>query len=90
MPTGSGSRTGGGTSALIQHVSTLQNLVVGKDDRRKSKSRNSKRPRASGLERLDTKALAWLCGVVAAPQLYGGWRRWYERRHGLPTVPADC
>ena len=46
---------------------------------------------AADLERLDTKALAWLCGVVAAPQLYGGWRRWYERRHGLPTVPAqDC
>ena len=46
---------------------------------------------ADDFERLDTKALAWLCGVVAAPQLYGGWRRWYERRHGLPTVPAqDC
>ena len=29
--------------------------------------------------------------VVSLPQIYGTWRRWYEKRHGLATVPAqDC
>ena len=54
MPTGSGSgsRKGRGKSTLIKHVSTLQNLVVGRDGDNKSKSRNGKRPRESGLMRL--------------------------------------
>lgn len=54
MPTGSGSgsRKGRGKSTLIKHVSTLQNLVVGRDGDNKSKSRKGKRPRESGLMRL--------------------------------------
>ena len=39
----------------------------------------------------DTGALLWLAIVVSLPQIYGTWRRWYEKRHGLATVPAlDC
>ena len=39
----------------------------------------------------DTGALLKLAIVVSLPQIYGTWRRWYEKRHGLATVPAqDC
>ena len=35
---------------------------------------------SADLPRLDTRALGWLAAVVALPQLYGAWRRFYERR----------
>ena len=35
----------------------------------------------------DARALGWLGVVLSAPQIYGVYRRWYERRHGLATVP---
>ena len=35
---------------------------------------------SADLPRLDTRALGWLAVVVALPQLYGAWRRFYERR----------
>ena len=38
-------------------------------------------------ENVDAQAIRWLALVVASPQVYGVWRRWYERRHGLATVP---
>ena len=28
----------------------------------------------------DTGALLWLAIVVSLPQIYGTWRRWYERK----------
>ena len=35
--------------------------------------------------------IARLALVVSLPQVYGTWRRWYERRSGLATVPPqDC
>ena len=41
---------------------------------------------------VDAQAIRWLALVVASPQVYGVWRRWHERRHGLATVPPveDC
>ena len=41
--------------------------------------------------RADPSAIRWLALVVSMPQVYGKWRRWYEARNGLETVPpADC
>ena len=44
------------------------------------------------LERADLPALGWLAGVVSMPQVYGVWRRRYEKRHGLAThvLPKEC
>ena len=30
------------------------------------------------LAKADGKAISWMVGVVATPQVYGAWRRWYE------------
>ena len=41
--------------------------------------------------RADPRPLLRLALVVALPQLYGGWRRWYERRQGIAAPPPqDC
>ena len=47
---------------------------------------------AADAERADARAIGRLACVVSLPQVYGAWRRWYERRHGLATVPPmkDC
>ena len=37
----------------------------------------------------DARALGWLGIVLSAPQIYGAYRRWYERRNGLTTVPPQ-
>ena len=37
------------------------------------------------------RAGVWLALVVSLPQVYGTWRRWYERRLNLPTgPPKEC
>lgn len=42
---------------------------------------------AADTEAADVYALGRLLVVLLAPQAWGLWRRGYERRHGLPTVP---
>ena len=41
---------------------------------------------AADGSRADTSALARLAVVLSLPQVYGLWRRAYERRNGLATV----
>ena len=44
-------------------------------------------PSGTALGLAQRRAIGWLALVVSLPQVYGTWRRWYERRLDLPTVP---
>mmetsp|Transcript_14197 Transcript_14197/g.43996 ORF Transcript_14197/g.43996 Transcript_14197/m.43996 type:complete len:370 (-) Transcript_14197:172-1281(-) len=43
------------------------------------------------VSRADAAALARCAVVVSLPQIYGRWRKWYERRHGYASPKAkEC